>query len=399
MPENVKRIIEELNAAGFEAYAVGGCVRDSILGRTPDDWDITTDATPMEMKEIFRRTVDTGIQHGTVTVLMDSESYEVTTYRVDGDYSDSRHPDNVTFTRELKEDLLRRDFTINAMAYNDEAGLVDLYGGLSDLEAGVIRCVGTAEDRFSEDALRMMRAVRFSAQLGFTLDAATEAAVRKLCGTLVNVSAERIQTELKKLLMSDRPEYVIKLEQTGITEHVLKWIKTDERMLTMLGASEKDYAVRLAILMRSTPDEAASRLRELKLDNHTISLVSGILKNKNREISGDRRYVRHYLSETGTELFGEIIKFKKAEAFDDGAALEAAAEMERTAESILSEKEPLFIKDLAVSGNDVIALGCSKGPKVGDILEELLEMVLDGPGLNREDILKSRAEELLRSKQ
>ena len=192
LPGTVKTILNTLHHAGYEAYAVGGCVRDSLLHRVPDDWDITTSARPEQVKALFSHTVDTGIEHGTVTVLIGSKTHEVTTYRIDGKYEDCRHPENVTFTASLKEDLKRRDFTINAMAYNEEEGLIDLYGGLKDLEAGVIRCVGPAEERFSEDALRILRAVRFSAQLDFSIDRDTLAGVILLAPNLEKISAERI---------------------------------------------------------------------------------------------------------------------------------------------------------------------------------------------------------------
>lgn len=200
LPEKVKYIIDTLMQAGYEAYAVGGCVRDSVLGRTPGDWDITTSASPYQVKELFPRTVDTGIQHGTVTVMEGKEGFEVTTYRIDGEYEDSRHPKEVTFTSSLEEDLKRRDFTINAMAYNEAQGLVDIFGGIRDLEQRVIRCVGNPIDRFTEDALRMMRAVRFAAQLGFVMEETTRAAITELAPNLAGISAERIQTELVKLV-------------------------------------------------------------------------------------------------------------------------------------------------------------------------------------------------------
>ena len=180
IPAHVEQIIHTLNSHGYEAFAVGGCVRDSILGRSPDDWDITTSAKPEQVKALFHRTVDTGLQHGTVTVLMEKEGYEVTTYRVDGEYEDGRHPKEVTFTATLEEDLKRRDFTINAMAYNEERGLVDEFDGVGDLKRGIIRCVGEARERFQEDALRMLRAGRFAAQLGYTIEEETEAAMRRL---------------------------------------------------------------------------------------------------------------------------------------------------------------------------------------------------------------------------
>ena len=221
MPENANRIIETLEAAGYEAYIVGGCVRDSILGRSPGDWDITTSAKPEQIKALFRRTVDTGIQHGTVTVMFGKEGYEVTTYRIDGEYTDHRRPDKVLFTTNLKEDLKRRDFTINAMAYNHRNGIIDIFGGVEDLEKRVIRAVGVAEERFSEDALRILRAVRFSGQLDFSIDEDTQAAMKKLAGTLSKISAERIRVELDKLFVSDHPEKLIMAYEMGITAVVL----------------------------------------------------------------------------------------------------------------------------------------------------------------------------------
>ena len=200
LPENVKYIIDTIMDAGYEAYAVGGCIRDSILGRVPDDWDITTSASPYQVKELFRRTIDTGIKHGTVTVMLDKEGYEVTTYRIDGEYEDSRHPKEVIFTANLKGDLKRRDFTINAMAYNEKTGLVDIFGGMNDIAQKIIRCVGSPMERFTEDALRMMRAVRFSAQLGYEIEKVTAVAIKKLAPNLSKISAERIQTELVKLV-------------------------------------------------------------------------------------------------------------------------------------------------------------------------------------------------------
>ena len=221
LPERVKEILDTIMEAGYEAYAVGGCIRDSILGRKPNDWDITTSASPYEIKELFRRTVDTGIQHGTVTVMMDKEGFEVTTYRIDGDYKDGRHPSEVTFTASLKEDLRRRDFTINAMAYNEQNGLVDIFGGMQDIADGVIRCVGEPRERFSEDALRIMRAVRFSAQLGYQIEEKTKAAIEELAPTLKKISAERIQVELVKLVTSKHPEELLTAYETGITSVIL----------------------------------------------------------------------------------------------------------------------------------------------------------------------------------
>ena len=219
LPEKVTYIIDTLTQHGFEAYAVGGCVRDTMLGRIPMDWDITTSAKPEQVKELFRHTIDTGIQHGTVTVMLEHEGFEVTTYRIDGEYEDARHPKEVQFTSNLLEDLKRRDFTINAMAYNDKDGLVDAFDGVGDLERGVIRCVGAAVERFTEDALRMLRAVRFGAQLGFSIEDETREAIVSLAPNIAKVSAERIQIEMVKLLTSGHPELL--RTAMGITDFTL----------------------------------------------------------------------------------------------------------------------------------------------------------------------------------
>ena len=218
LPEKVSKIINCLTEAGYEAYAVGGCVRDTLLGRTPGDWDITTSAKPAEVKALFGRTIDTGILHGTVTVMLGKEGFEVTTYRIDGEYEDARHPKNVVYTANLLEDLKRRDFTINAMAYNDAEGLIDAFDGIADLKKGVIRCVGDPMDRFGEDALRMLRAVRFAAQLGFSIEEKTRGAIISLAPNLSRISAERIQTELVKLLVSAHPEEMRTVYETGISK-------------------------------------------------------------------------------------------------------------------------------------------------------------------------------------
>ena len=263
LPQKAAFIIDTLQQAGHEAYAVGGCIRDSILGRQPEDWDITTSAKPDEVKRLFPKTIDTGIQHGTVTVLVEREGFEVTTYRVDGKYEDFRHPKEVTFTPDLIEDLKRRDFTMNAMAYNRKDGLVDAFGGVSDLNAGIVRCVGCAKQRFQEDALRMMRAVRFAAQLGFSIDGETKAAVKELSGTLVHISAERIQAELTKLLVSAHPEQMRTLYELGITGVMLP--EFDRMMRAAQDNPHHCYTVgghTIAALMH-TPNDKILRLAVL----------------------------------------------------------------------------------------------------------------------------------------
>ena len=235
MPAGARYIIEQLNNSGYEAFIVGGCVRDSLLGKNPSDWDITTSATPYQVKELFARTIDTGIQHGTVTVLVDRKitgnmgeagatseyAFEVTTYRVDGIYEDHRRPKEVSFTSNLDEDLKRRDLTINAMAYNDEQGVIDIFGGVKDLKAGIVKCVGNPTDRFDEDALRILRAVRFAAQLDFQIEEETKIAMKKQCGFLKDISAERIQVELTKLIISDNPRKLVEAYELGLTAIIL----------------------------------------------------------------------------------------------------------------------------------------------------------------------------------
>ena len=235
IPEQVKSIIETLEENGYEAYAVGGCVRDTLLGRVPDDWDITTSANPIQVKALFRRTIDTGIQHGTVTVMIGDDGYEVTTYRMDGEYEDHRHPKEVLFTSNLNEDLKRRDFTINAMAYNPRVGIIDLYGGREDLEKKVIRCVGEANERFDEDALRMLRGIRFAGQLQFELEEKTFLAIKEKAPTLVNVSAERIRTELTKLIVSKGSDKLLLAVETGLSAYFLPEL---EKMLADKGKTD-----------------------------------------------------------------------------------------------------------------------------------------------------------------
>ena len=337
LPEKVKYIIETITEAGFEAYAVGGCVRDSVLGREPDDWDITTSASPYQIKELFPRTVDTGIQHGTVTVMLDKDGYEVTTYRIDGVYEDGRHPREVTFTPDLKEDLKRRDFTMNAMAYNGKTGLIDIFDGRKDMENRIIRCVGDPEERFREDALRMMRAVRFSAQLGYEIEAATETAITHLAENLKKISAERIQVELLKLLCAPYPGRIRSAYELGITKIILPEFDScmetaqnnphhcytvGEHSIRAMEAVEPDKCLRLAMLFhdigkpvtKTTDQEGIDHfhghplvseemtrkiLKRLKLDNQTIFTVTrlvryhdhyiGDLKSSKTQYPGNRR--------------------------------------------------------------------------------------------------------------
>lgn len=437
LPKKVHNIINTLEEAGYEAYAVGGCVRDSVLGRTPDDWDITTSAKPDEMKRLFPRTVDTGIKHGTVTVLLGGEGFEVTTYRIDGTYEDGRHPSEVTFTASLKEDLRRRDFTINAMAYNERDGLVDLYGGLADIENQVIRCVGNAEERFDEDALRMLRAVRFSAQLGYRIDETTGEAIKALAPNLQKISAERIQVELVKLVVSPHPDYLRNAYELGITAQVLPefdlCIETPQRhkhhcynvgehiLHSMLGV-EPDKVLRLGMLFHDIgkpqtltvdPDgtthnkrhpfegEKITRkvMRRLKFDNDTTDKVTKLVLYHDYDIAPTEAGVRRAVNRIGEEIFPMIFTVRRADIAAQSdymreEKLAKVAYIEKLYREILSRKEAVTLKDLAISGNDLIAEGMPSGRQIGETLSALLERVLDDPSLNTKEILLKLYKEL-----
>lgn len=429
MPQAVKEIIETLENAGFEAFAVGGCVRDAILGRIPADWDITTSAMPEEVKALFGRTIDTGIQHGTVTVMKDRIGYEVTTYRIDGEYEDARHPKEVSFTSNLVEDLKRRDFTINAMAYNDRAGVVDEFDGIGDLKKGVIRCVGNPKDRFGEDALRMLRAVRFSAQLGFQIDPQTKEAICELAGNLEKISAERIQTELVKLLVSDHPDYLRKAYETGITavvlpefdacmdENVLKG-SVGEQTLRGLLQVEADKVLRLTMLFHdlgkavrsdeNDPEEqshsaagaelARNVMRRLKFDNDTTDKVKKLTLEHDRMIEGTSADVRYAVSQIGKDLFPYFLKIRRADILSKDPEkkddlLKELQKLEELYREILQKGEPVCMKDLAVDGKDLLASGVKQGKQVGKILNELLQIVLKDPEKNVKETLLSYVQE------
>ena len=390
LPGNAKLLIDTLTRAGYEAYAVGGCVRDSVLGRTPGDWDITTSASPQQVKEIFPRTVDTGIQHGTVTVLEGTEAFEVTTYRIDGEYEDGRHPKEVAFTSDLMEDLKRRDFTINAMAYNESEGLIDAFGGIADLKKRMIRCVGNPTDRFTEDALRMMRAVRFAAQLGFSIEEETKAAAAELAPNLARISAERIQVELVKLLVSDHPEEIRTLYEIGLTKTFLP--EFDEMMQTPQNNRYHCYNVGEHSIV-ALQNMAKEILRRLKFDNQTINRVTALIACHDQMPSLREASVRHAMHKIGLAQYPALFEVKRSDVMAKSEygrkdRLEAICAYERIYQDILKKNQCLSLKDLAVNGNDVKQLGMGQGKQVGAVLDRLLDHVLDHPEDNtREKLL------------
>lgn len=441
LPEKVSYIIEELMSHGFEGYAVGGCVRDSLLGRIPGDWDITTSANPYEVKQIFPRTIDTGIKHGTVTVMLGKEGFEVTTYRLDGEYEDNRHPKQVEYTKNLVEDLKRRDFTINAMAYNAKDGLVDEFDGLKDLQENRIRCVGSADQRFEEDALRILRAVRFSAQLNFTIEEETLAAIRIKALNLRNISAERIREELNKLLLSNHPEKIMIAYETGLTKVILP--EFDQMLVTSLQSpyqqpnvaeytlevlryfveklskniedKKQQLIYRWAILLHDvakTEVKAADShmkkhtmelndkgaimaktiLRRLKFDNETIESVTKLVSYHNFRFGSSKEDIRR-----ATNLIGEKympMLFVIRECAIEGMNSKVKEEMVKILNQakklyyeIIEDGECVSLKMLAVNGKDLIEQGFESGKNIGLLLQQLLEMVIVDPTLNTKEQL------------
>lgn len=438
LPEKVKFIINTIMEAGYEAYAVGGCIRDFILGRTPDDWDITTSAKPDQVKALFPRTIDTGIQHGTVTVMLDKEGFEVTTYRIDGEYEDGRHPKEVTFTANLVEDLKRRDFTINAMAYNDKAGLVDVFEGMRDIEKKVIRCVGDPMQRFTEDALRLMRAVRFSAQLGYEIEEKTLDAMRELSPNLVHISAERIQSELIKLVVSPHPEKLRIAYETGITKIILPefdaCMETEqnnphhcysvgEHTLRAMQEIRADKVLRLAMLFHDigkpgtlTVDEegivhfhghpALSEkltrdiLKRLKFDNDTIYMTTNLVRYHDYDVEPGPKYVRRAIMKAGEDVFPLLFDVKVADIkaqsnYMRKEKVERLEAVRQVYEEVVAQKQCVSLKTLAVTGKDLMReMGMQPGPEIGLILKKLLDLVIEDPSLNEREILIKAAEEI-----
>lgn len=430
LPENVNLIIHTLYDNGFEAYAVGGCVRDTILGRVPQDWDITTSAKPEQVKALFEHTIDTGIEHGTVTVMLDHVGYEVTTYRIDGEYEDNRHPREVIFTSNLVEDLKRRDFTINAMAYNDEEGLIDIFSGAADLEQKQVRCVGIAKDRFGEDALRMLRAVRFAAQLGFEIVPETAEAVKELAPTIEHVSAERIQVEMVKLLTSAHPEEMRTACELGLTKVFLPefdlmmetpqinkhhMYSVGEHTIAAMQNIEPDKVLRIAMLLhdvakpacRTTDEEgqehyhghpelgekmARAILHRLKFDNKTIDACAKLIRYHDDRPAITEKSIRRAISRIGVDVIPDLLKVKRADCLGQSLykreeKLKYIDDFEKTYEIILQKNQCVQKKDMAINGRDLIELGMAQGKELGRVLDELFNMIIEEPDLNTKEKL------------
>ena len=430
IPSKVEYILSILERHGFEAYAVGGCVRDSVLAREPNDWDITTSARPEQVKECFRRTVDTGIKHGTVTVMLQEDAFEVTTFRIDGEYSDGRHPDSVEFTPLLSEDLRRRDFTINAMAYNEREGLVDLFGGMQDLQRKMVRCVGDPDARFNEEALRVMRAVRFAAQLGFRIEPATRDSAGRHAPELRKISEERIRTELLKLIASPHPEMFGELHELGITDVILpefnRMMETEQNtphhmwnvgMHTIKAMCEipADPVLRMTMLLHDVgkPDArwtdsrgrdhfkghaeigakmADGILRRLKFDNLSRKRIVNLVRWHDLRPEPNEVEVRHAMYAVGPEAFEDYLAVQWADnmaksEYKRAQKLDRINRVYEVYRMICDRGDCLSIRDLAIDGEDILALG-ARGREVGEMLEMCLHAVLDRPDLNEQNTLK-----------
>lgn len=442
IPEHVQHILNQLTSAGFEAYAVGGCVRDSILGRVPHDWDICTSALPEETMQIFSgyHVIETGLKHGTVTVMLEKEPYEITTFRQDGDYGDHRRPDRVEFVKCLREDLARRDFTVNAMAADAQGTVIDLFGGKNDLESGVIRAVGNPAQRFQEDALRILRGLRFAAQLGFSIDPATAVSMGEKKALLKYVSGERVYTEMTKLLISPGAAHILQHHGSVLTEifpemgdtmgfpqnHPCHNRDVWGHTVEALGYSSPDVEVRWALLLHdlgkpacSTTDEngishfyghpqrgaemARDIFRRLHADRSTTEAVCTLVAHHDSGAPVTRKSVRRWIHKFGPELLRKLLEVKRCDTLAHVRIPKSIARYEnilaftRLTEQVLEEESCFQISNLAVKGSDLLSLNLSPGPQIGQILSLLLEDVLEERCKNEKAALMKRAQSHLDS--
>ena len=430
LPDEVKYIIDVLEENGYEAYAVGGCVRDTLMGKEPTDWDICTSALPEQTMQCFegRHIIETGLKHGTITLMLNHKPFEITTYRVDGKYKDNRRPEQVKFVSVLKRDLARRDFTVNAMAYNPKTGLADYYGGQQDLTEKKIKCVGNPDKRFQEDALRIMRALRFAASLGFTIEENTAESMRNNKKLLKNIASERIANELNKLLEGNNVGDILSEHLSVIAEIIPELAATEgfeqnnpwhcydvlNHILISVDNAPKDYAMRLTMLFhdiakpecytekdgkghfyghpKASSDMAKRILSRLKYDNETIRTVTQLILYHDADIIPQKKYIKRWLNKIGEEKLRQLIEVKKA---DDMAKAEkyrkkAFDEVENilsVLNYVIGQGECFSLKDLAVDGKDLINMGISEGAEIGRILKELTDLVVDEKIENNKTVL------------
>ena len=440
IPENANKIIHTLQNNGHSAYIVGGCVRDSVMGRVPHDWDICTSATPDEMLEIFSdyRVIETGLKHGTVTVVVNGEQYECTTYRIDGEYSDNRRPDTVTFTNDLIEDLKRRDFTINAMAYNDNEGLIDPFEGEYDISRKIIRCVGVPEERFNEDALRIMRAIRFAAQLGFKIDFNTHCKASSMAHKLDYIATERINSEFCKILISSNVYNAIRYNRHTISRFIPEFANTmgfeqnnpyhqytvfEHTMSALNNCETDDLTTRLAVLFHDigkphcyqdgedgirhfkghgkvSADMTDEIMKRLKFDNETRNNVVQLVYYHDATFEVGKKYVKRWLNKIGVDQFRRLLDVRRADIKGqkidyDKDRIEKVDNIERLLDEVLEENQCFSLKDLAINGNDLIKIGYNTGKILGETLNFLLDGVINEEFENDKDILLNVVSEKL----
>ncbi|WP_251861767.1 CCA tRNA nucleotidyltransferase [Clostridium sp. Marseille-Q2269] len=436
IPKWVKYIIDTLENQGYEGYIVGGCVRDSLLSKNPNDWDITTNAKPQQIMGIFKnlqcKIIPTGLKHGTVTIIFNNENFEITTYRIDGEYEDNRHPKEVKFTSSLKEDLRRRDFTINAMAYSEKNGLVDYFNGVEDLKNKIIRCVGDPLHRYNEDALRMLRCIRFASQLNFHIEKSTKFSIRELSVNISNVSIERIRVELCKILISSKPAYGIRnMVKLNLIDYIIPELKdcigfeqhnkhhdkdAYDHILCVLENIPNKLELRLSALLHDigkpkcfsigddgqghfyghekiSSDITKKILTRLKFDNKTIDKVHKLVYNhmtiddKLKDSS-----IKKFINRVGIHNLDDLFQLQMADI--KGCAKEYhnfhnVLNLKIKCEKILSEKQPLKVKDLDITGYDLMKLGIRQGKEIGTVLNKLLDIVLEKPNLNnKKDLIE-----------
>ncbi len=429
IPHGAEYIIKALEQSGFEAYVVGGCVRDTLLSKTPKDWDICTSATPDEIKCCFERCIDTGLKHGTVSILMEDGVYEVTTFRKDGNYSDNRHPDSVEFVNDLGEDLARRDFTINAMAYSRDTGLIDIHNGLSDIQNKLINCVGNPNDRFTEDALRIMRAMRFASIYGYSIEKNTSDSIHKNKSKLSNISFERIQAELTRLLCGDGVLSIL-LEYSDVISEIIPELKPcigfeqnnryhqytiyEHIAHAVSNYKGQDTSVKVALLLHDigkpltysedergghfyghpefSKDIAETVLSRLKFDNKTKSEVLELVLYHDAYIAPTPKSIKRWLNKIGDKRLKQLlcVKLADSEAHAEGTQDEWIAlyhTLDGMIDEIISSEQCFKIKDLAINGYDLINLGIQQGKSIGDMLNKVLELVINGELPNDKDSL------------
>ena len=432
IPKDALCIIDMIEQAGFEAYIVGGCVRDLLMDRVPHDWDITTSAKPEEIKKIFRRTYDTGIKHGTVTVILNEEHYEVTTYRIEGEYKDFRRPTEVSFVDDITLDLSRRDFTMNAIAYHPNRGFVDPYCGQGDIKVGLIRSVRSATERFTEDALRILRAVRFSAQLGFKIEEDTLIGIEKCKDLLTHISKERIRDEFLKICLSPRPDHLNELMELGLLEYIIPEFigaystpqnhphhvyNVAQHTIVAMQNIEPTVRLRLTMLLHDigkiytrTTDKhgidhfhnhpkksvqiAQQLLKTLKLDNRMIRDVSQLICYHDYHIKHniDKIYVKKMLKEIGSELFDELLKVQMADAKSQNPdklepKLRQIEKQRRLKAEVLANNEPYEKSMMCITGSDLMEADIPKGKEIGWLLDRALDKIIHHPEDNEKEIL------------